>query len=113
MELSDFTSWLKKTHDFDCYQNEIFESSLTNSFESFKKSTYNGVSLIDHYQGLNLYSEFLKHYLQHLKLVLSTIPQPDTDTSWNVGGVNLNRFSHQKEELLLQVSQLRSQYGYE
>ena len=48
MELLDFSSWLKATYNFDCYENQLFKIVLEDTFERFKNSTINGVAFVDY-----------------------------------------------------------------
>ena len=109
MELLDFSSWLKATYNFDCYENQLFKIVLEDTFERFKNSTINGVAFVDYYQGHALYQELLLHYLSLLTTMIELIPESESQTSLNILGLPLNHFSRHKNNLKFQVSQLKNQ----
>lgn len=113
MELNDFSTWLNTTYDFDCNDNELFKTSLSDAFEQFKKSTVNGIPFPVLHQGTNLFPEFLQRFLRHLTGLLEFVPEPGLNKKANVLGLNLNQFSSQKQMLKSQLSELKTQCGYE
>ncbi|OPB87843.1 hypothetical protein [Elizabethkingia occulta] len=112
MDFNDFHSWLQEKFSFDCFENDLFKKALYSVYEEFSNSKYDGVSFLQFYQD-NLYSEFLRSYLNRLELLIKQIPHPDSVVTWNVYGIPLNHYSLQKEELSQRIGLLASQCSNE
>jgi len=108
MNFEEFNNWLMKHYNFNAFENDFFEKSLYNAYNSFASTSINGVSLPVLYQD-HLFEEFLKEYKSYLQLLLRQMSQLPSDMSMTFEGISLNDWAAHLQQLKEKVALLDGQ----
>jgi|GEM_PF-2866503 hypothetical protein len=108
MNFEEFNNWLMKHYSFNAFENDFFEKSLYNAYNSSASTSINGVSLPVLYQD-HLFEEFLKEYKSYLQLLLRQMSQLPSDMSMTLEGISLNDWAAHLQQLKEKVALLDGQ----